>query len=205
MTVRPGGARWAVAVVIAVLAIVAGPARPVSAACTCTATTAEQGMRDASEVFYGSLTDISAPVDGLVTMSFDVRLVYKGEVGATTTANTFASAEECGFGETARRGDWLVFAYAMPGGGDDPPLLVSCSPSTPVASGSQLPIELGQGRAPPDAEAQTPVPVNSAPTWFGSVTDPRDTWRAVLAAVALTIVIGVVARILAGSRRTVVR
>ena len=132
-------------------------------------------MEDASVVFYGSLTEIAASTDGLVSLDFDVRLVYKGDVAAETKIATFASAEDCGVGETARRGDWLVFGYSIPGG-DGTPLLTTCSPSTPISAGTQLPIELGQGRSPPGAEAFTPaVAVTSTPTWFGSVTDHRAT------------------------------
>lgn len=197
--------RIALVLAAAALAVVAGPARPARAACSCSATNPERGMIDASIVFYGSLTDISAPVDGLVTMTFDIRLVYKGDTGATTTVRTFASAEDCGFGTNARRGDWLVFGYSIPPGDDDP-LLTTCSPSMPVSANTVLPVELGQGRAPPGAAEITPlVPVSTLPTWFGSVTDPRDTVRAIVAAAGLVVVIGIVARLLAGRRRIVVR
>lgn len=197
--------RIALSLAVAVLAVIAGPARPARAACSCSATNPERGMIDASVVFYGSLTDISSPLDGLVTMTFDVRLVYKGDIEATTTVRTFVSAEDCGFGDSARRGDWLVFGYSLPPG-DDAPLLTTCSPSAPVSANTVLPVELGQGRAPPGAASLTPlVPVSTIPTWFGSVTDPRDTLRSIVTAVGLVVVIGVAARLLAGRRRTVVR
>ena len=62
------------------------------------------------------MNEISPPTaEGLVSLDFDVRLVYKGEVGATADVTTFATAEECGFGDTARRGEWLVFATTSPG------------------------------------------------------------------------------------------
>ena len=88
-------------------------------------------MQDSSLVFVGSLTEIQPAADNLVELHFDVRLSFKGDVGATVDVASFASAEDCGIGETARRGSWLVFAYTFPGG-SGLPLLSTCSPSTPL-------------------------------------------------------------------------
>ena len=191
---------------IGVIGVIGLP-EPARAACTCSATTAEQGMSDASEVFLGSLTDISPPTaEGLVNFDFDVRLVYKGEVPATITVATFATVEGCGFGDTARRGEWLVFTNSFEGADAGPPLLTTCSPSGPLTSSSVLPTELGQGRAPPGAEAYVPaLAATQHDTFVGAVTDPRDTVRSILGALAVLVVVGVGARLLAGRRRLVVR
>jgi hypothetical protein len=163
-------------------------------------------MQDASIVFLGSLTEISPPLAGFVTFGFDVRLVYKGDVGATAQVSTFSTAENCGFGDTARRGEWLVFGFTFPGDESTPPLLSTCSPSGPLATDTALPIELGEGRTPPGAEEYVPVlSGRQADAYYGSVTDPRDTARAIVGAVAVVVGVGIVARLLAGRRRFVVR
>jgi hypothetical protein len=198
---RTGSLFLALLIVLGGTLVLPAPARAV---CTCTATTPEQGMRDSAIVFLGSLVEISPPTDELVTLSFDVRLVYKGELGLTTELVTFAAADQCGVGDTARRGEWLVFGYEIPGG-DGQPLLSTCSPSAQIASNTVLPVELGEGRAPPGAESLTPAVVTTVLTYRGAVTDPQETATALTSAVALLIVVGVVARLLAGRRRLVVR
>ncbi len=194
------------ALVVALATVTAAPDRA-HAVCTCSATTAEQGMDDASVVFLGSLMEISNPTaEGLVSLGFDVRLVYKGEVGVAAELTTFAKTEDCGFGDTARRGEWLVFATTFAGPDAGPPLLTTCSPSGPLTSTSVLPVELGQGRAPPGAEEYVPV-VAGAPldTYLGEVTDPEVTARRIATALAIVVGVGIAARLLAGRRRTVVR
>jgi hypothetical protein len=192
------------AAIITTLAVVAGPASPARAACSCAATTPQQGMADAGLVFVGSLASVSAPVDGQVTLHFDVRLVYKGEVAATVDVATFASAEDCGLGDSPRRGDWLVFAYTF-AGTTGLPLLSTCSPSVPLVAGEDLPLQLGEGRAPPGA-VQEAAPVVTTPIILtGTVPDPAETLRTLGGVVALFVVVGVVARLLAGRRRLVVR
>lgn len=173
------------------------------AVCTCSATTVEQGMDDSAIVFLGSLMEVSPPVDELVTLSFEVRLVYQGDVGATTELVTFATTDQCGVGDTARRGEWLVFGYAIPGG-EGLPLLSTCSPSTPISSTTVLPVELGEGRPPPGADSLTPPVVTTALTYRGALTDPRETATSIGTAAALVAAVGVVARLLAGRRRAIV-
>ena len=197
-----------VVAVVALFSIIVGRAPAAHAVCSCTATTAEQGMSDSAVVFLGSLTDITPSVTDptLVDLTFDVQLVYKGDVAAQATLTTFASPEDCGIGTTARRGDWLIFGYAIPGGDQSRPLVSTCSPSALVTTNSKLPIEIGEGRAPPGAK--TDAPVATAPEYpilVGEVTDPRDTFQTIAQGAALLVVVGVVARLLAGRRRAVVR
>ena len=204
---RRGASRFGYLVValVAVAVVFLLTPRAAHAACTCQATKPERGMTDSAAVFLGTLTEISPPENGIVTLAFDVRLVYKGDVAATILLQTFASVEDCGIGKNAQRGDWLVFAYAIPGG-TGPPLLSTCSPSMLLTSTTRLPVEIGQGKAPPGAAAY--VPANAGPvgaTFYGTVTDPRDTRNKILVVVGLVVVIGLAARLLAGRRRFVVR
>ncbi len=198
---RSGSLLVAVLVVLGVAVFLPAPAHAV---CTCTATTPEQGIRDSAIVFLGSLTDISPPANDLVTLSFDVRLVYKGDLELTTEVVTFATADQCGVGDTARRGEWLVYGYEIPGG-DGRPLLSTCSPSTAIASNTVLPVEIGEGKAPPGADSLTPAAVTTVLTFRGAVTDQRETATTIGAAIAVVVVVGVVARLLAGRRRLVIR
>lgn len=161
-------------------------------------------MQDSSLVFVGSLTEIQPAADNLVELHFDVRLSFKGDVGATVDVASFASAEDCGIGETARRGSWLVFAYTFPGG-SGLPLLSTCSPSTPLVDGSDLPIELGKGVVPAGVIAEQEPVVTAPVVLLGTIPDPNDGVRAVAWCGALIAGIGVTARLLAGRRRLVVR
>ncbi len=183
-----------------VLGLVAGPAGRAHAACSCAPTTVAQGMLDHQVVFTGELTAVT-PGDVLTALAFKVDVIYKGEVTYLQGVATLASPDDCGLLEP-KLGKWMIFADQFPA--ETGPLVVNvCSPSAPLVAGQELAPELVNGRVPPDKPGAPPTTASEAISLSGEL--PAD-WRpAAVTTVGALVVLGIVARALAGRRRRIVQ
>ncbi len=181
------------------IGIVAGPAERAQAACSCAASPVAQGIAEHQVVFTGELLTI-IPGEVLTGLDFKVDVIYKGEVTFLQSVATLTNPDDCGLVDPVL-GKWMIFANQFPA--ETGPLIVSaCSPSAPLVAGNDLAAELVNGRVPTDRPGPPPTSEPVAISINGEL--PPD-WRpaAVASSVAL-LVLGLVARALAGRRHRVV-
>lgn len=185
-------------IVALAVAVVIGPARPASAACTCQAASVAQGFVDSQVIFTGELVEV-IPGETLDTLRFNVDLVYKGDVSYDMPVATLSSSDDCGL-DNPPLGKWMIFASQFPDA-TGPLIVNTCGPSAPLVAGEDLAPEFVNGVPPPD----TPIPpsTSAAPPVSIAGELPSD-WRppAIASGFAL-VVLGLVSRLLAGRRRTV--
>ena len=182
-----------------VIGVVAGPAGPAHAACSCVASSVAQGIAEHQVVFTGELLAV-LPGEVLTGLDFKVDVIYKGQVTYLQSVATLANPDDCGLLNPVL-GKWMIFANQFPD--ETGPLVVSaCSPSAPLIAGNDLAPELVNGRVPADRPGPPPT---SEPVVISINGELPPDWRpaAVASSVAL-LALGLIARVLAGRRRRVV-
>ncbi|WP_157361817.1 hypothetical protein [Haloechinothrix halophila] len=117
-------------------------------ACSCTPMTDAEYVGNADVIFAGTLLDREEPPSGqivssrdLVTLTFAVSEVYKGQVGAMTQVRTASSGASCGL-EIEGEGPFLVFTTF-----DENGLTASLCGGTRDLP-ETVPAVLGEGRPP---------------------------------------------------------
>jgi hypothetical protein len=181
---------------------VLGPAPPARAACDCGAATIADSLGSQQVAFIGELTT-SEIVDPLAVYTFTVSGIYKGEATLETKVGTLLSTDDCGIGPDALPGRWLVFASRFPD--ETGPLLMNrCTATGPLPLDQPIPAELGEAQLPPELVQAAEAPVVTVPppriVWKG-----LPDWRPPVIKVSIVFVaLGLLARLLAGRRRSIV-
>jgi hypothetical protein len=181
---------------------VLGPAPAARAACDCGTANIADSLASQQVAFVGELTT-SELVDPLAVYTFTISGIYKGEATLETKVGTLLSVDDCGIGPDALPGRWIVFASRFPD--ETGPLLMNrCTATGPLPTDQPIPVELGEAVLPPEL-VQAP---EAAPP---AVAPPRIVWKGlpdwrppVVKASIVFIGLGLLARILAGRRRSIV-
>ena len=174
--------RFVAALLLAGVVVVVGglPAH----ACSCVASSTQDDVKKAPDVFTGTITDIARSGSarrGTVTYDVAVQRVYKGNVSSDRVSVTTArDAGQCGLGDL--RADRRYVFFAKPSG--TALAIESCSSTGPARAGLVATVErlLGAGRDP-----SPPAPPTTAQ--FTRVADSRPASVTRLAAPGVALVL----------------
>lgn len=208
--------RLLTAVVIAMICSLWPAGRPTVAAgtCSCVAATDTPALNAADAVFAGTLssftiTPLPNGVNEPATYSFRVDAVYKGTVPSAAVVFSFADPGSCGLVSMETGIRYLVFAtlvradvFHPTGAPVGTMMATTCDGTQPLAADAAPPAFLSSA-APP----VTAAPGNSLPAVALQLPpQPDTTWKNSLAIVVGAIVaLGIIARLLSGRRREIVR
>ncbi len=182
--------------------------------CTCAKAPDASTYSVADVIFSGQLATANVPQSAptgfeAATYKFKVDRVFKGTVKAAATVYSLAAANSCGFTGMSLGGDYVIFAtviehdnpYRPHGAADGSLYADSCSGSLTLGTLTGPPTYLGVGLRPPGAASGSR---SQAQERAAQILEHDNSWTepVILAALALAGV-GLVARLLAGKRRTV--
>lgn len=143
-------------------------------ACSCAPMTDAEYVGSADVIFAGTLLDRKEPPSGsitssgdLVTLTFAVSEVYKGQVGTTTQVRTASSGASCGL-ELDDEGPFLVFTTFDKNG-----LTASLCGGTRDLP-ERPPAALGPGRPPAGSGQATPFEPTSGGGGRGDASETGD-------------------------------
>ena len=138
-------------------------ARP-AAACTCTVRSLPEQLAAATTVFTGSVRSVTPVADGS-RATFDVSIVYKGDIESRTRVTTAKDSAACGI-PFAREATYVVFATGQPsalatgtcnGTSDDTTIVLGLTPLRTFA-----PPEDDDGELPGNEPGSRSLPIGTA-------------------------------------------
>ena len=208
--------RLITAVLIAMVCSLWPAGRPTVAAgtCSCLGTADAAALGSADAAFIGTLssytvTPLANGVNEPATYTFVVESVFKGTVPSTAIVFSFAGPGSCGLVSMETGVRYVVFATLVrsdsfhPTGAPEGKLMsTTCDGTQMLAAGAAAPDYLGNAAPPVTAATGNTL----APVTLELPPAPDTTWKRSLAIVVGAVVaIGIVARLLSGRQRHVVR
>lgn len=190
--------------------------RPTVAAgtCSCLGTADAAALGSADAAFIGTLssytvTPLANGVNEPATYTFAVESVFKGTVPSTAVVFSFADPGSCGLVSMETGIRYVVFATLVrsdsfhPTGAPEGKLMsTTCDGTQMLAADAAAPDYLGNAAPPVTAATGNTL----APVTLELPPAPDTTWKRSLAiAVGAVVAIGIVARLLSGRQRHVVR
>ena len=187
-----------------------------AANCTCAKAPDASTYSVADVIFSGELATANVPQSAptgfeAAIYKFKVDRVFKGTVAAAATVYSLAAANSCGFTGMTLGGDYVIFATVIqhdnryrPTGTPDGGLYAdACSGSLTLATLTGPPTYLGVGLRPvgvgPATDSRTKAQQRAA-----EILKDDNKWTEPVITAALALAgVGLVARLLAGRRRTV--